>query len=167
MGIDVPMVDWDKKNTEVRDHYFVAHELMIADFRVTLHLASRPLLPGLRDLPYRDGAKQRKITPDWSFTLLDGGDRLDYYLEADRSTMTTGDYLLKLRAYWLYFTQKQEAFRVLTVCKSEARVRNLVTIARQIDSPFFWFTTADSTHSRLFESIWQTPADDATHHLLE
>lgn len=53
---------------------------------------------------------------------------LDFFLEADRSTMTDGDYLAKLRAYWLFWKQERQkadqrleardAFRVLTVCKT-------------------------------------------------
>lgn len=193
-GVNVPNVDWDKKNTEVKDHYFVAHELMIGDFRVVLHLALKdrqgltvaPISPG-DVLPYLDDAgKQRKIKPDWSFTLVDGDDALDFFMEADRSTMTDGDYLAKLRAYWLFWKQERQkadqgleardAFRVLTVCTTEARARNLCTIARHADdhktgSPLFWFTTAEhysiKAPSRLFDAIWQTPADEAPHELLE
>lgn len=193
-GVDVPKVDWDKKNGEIKDQYFVAHELMVGDFRVTLHLTLKdrrgltlaPVSPG-DVLPYRDDARrQRKIKPDWAFTLVDGDDELDFFLEADRSTMTDGDYLLKLRAYWLFWNQEKakadhglearDAFRVLTICKSEARARNLRTIARQADdrkagSPMFWFTSSErysiETPSHLFGPIWQTPADEAPHHLLE
>lgn len=193
-GVHVPKVDWDKKNTEVKDQYFVAHELMIADFRVMLHLALTdrqgltvlPISPG-DVLPYRDDAgKQRNIKPDWAFTLVEGDDALDFFLEADRSTMTDGDYLAKLRAYWLFWKQEKQkadqgleardAFRVLTICKTEARARNLRTIARQADdrkkgSGMFWFTTAEhwsiETPSQLFDPIWQTPADDRFYHLPE
>ena len=193
-GVDVPKVGWDKKNAEVKDQYFVAHELMIGDFRVTLHraLKDRRALtlssasPG-DVLQYVDDAgKQRKIEPDWPFTLLDGDDELDFFLEADRSTMTDGDYLAKLRAYWLFWKQEKQkadqgleardAFRVLTVCKTEARARNLRATARYADdhkagSGMFWFTSAErysiQESSHLFDPIWQTPKGEGFHHLLE
>jgi hypothetical protein len=153
---------------------------MIGDFRITLHRAldERLTLLTLGDkLPYHDPTgKERTIEPDWAFTLLEGNDRLDFFLEADRSTMPNTDYLAKLRAYWLYWTQKRDAFRVLTVCKSEARTRNLRSIARHAyDEPtgaaMFWFTSAErysiEAPSQLFDPIWQTPADEEPHHLLE
>lgn len=191
-GVDVPKVDWDKKNTEVKDQYFVAHELMVADFRVMLHLA----LTGRQDLAlattspgkilqYTDDAgKPRKIEPDWSFTLIEGDDELDFFLEADRSTMTDGDYLTKLRAYWLFWKQEEQnaaqglearnAFRVLTICKTEARARNLRIIARHADdgkkgSDMFWFTHSArygiEEPACLLKAIWQTPVDDQLYHL--
>ena len=172
-GAEVLKVNWDKKNAELKDRYNIQHELMIGDFRITMDLALRERQDVTLSALSRD---TRQIIPDWPFTLIDGRVRGDFFLEADRSTMTTGDYLSKLKAYWRYWTETHDPFRVLTVSKSADRTRNLRTIARhaydeEYGARMFWFTTAGrygiETPASLFEPIWQTPADDTTHHLLE
>jgi Replication-relaxation len=202
-GIDRGAVDWRKKNKEI-SNYFVYHSLMISSFRATLELASRArgelkLLNwtgegGVRENVYVDvlirpgqGKRERiPLVPDGFFSLEDPGDpayQLDFFLEADRSTMTNERFLNKMRAYWCYWKEIKngrrkgpEAFRVLTITKSEARKENLRRITRAADdyksgSVMFWFASEENYRpddpEMILKPIWQTPRDDARHHLLE
>ena len=261
-------IDWNKKNTELKDVYFRAHTVSTAKFRVALEMGLRQkafpeaqelvahwpaeqhqaamhgalavlrrqntaarwssdefeakartvilehLVPGmlpqirlstLKDVPpitptvrlsdkgpeaqlyYTDEkGKRRRIIPDWSFTLIDSNDELDFFLETDRSTMTNHDFFLKLRAYWVFWKQQQElskqgspaltTFRVLTTCRSRERFENLRSLARDVDdkqtgSEMFWFAEESDIDPHrpegIWQPIWQTPRDDRVHHVLE
>lgn len=133
-----------------------------------------------------DKGKPRRIMPDWPFTLIDGRRELDFFLETDRSTMTDGDFFLKLRAYWLYWQQEKEraaqglgvmpTFRVLTTCRSRERMENLRRVAWEVDdqkrgSLMFWFAFEGDYRPEdggsCWQPIWRTPRDEQVHQLLE
>jgi hypothetical protein len=202
-GFDRGAVDWRKKNKEIST-YFVYHSLMISNFRATLELASRArgelkLLNWTGEGEIKEsvhievsmrpgqGRKERiPIVPDGFFSLEDPADpayQLDFFLEADRSTMTNERFFNKMRAYWCYWKeiksgkrQGPEAFRVLTITKTEARKENLRRITQKADdyqkgSPMFYFTSEEnySPHDpqTVLNPIWQTPVDESRHSLLE
>ncbi len=145
-----------KRNAEIQARY-VAHQAMIADFRITLILAARSS-PAVRLLRFeregepirdsvaveRDGRRQRlPVNPDGFFGLQfpglpEGRNKAFFFLEADRSTMTRERFVQKLVAYWEWLrhgghTRKVgiKSFRVLTVTKSEERAAGLVQAARE------------------------------------
>ncbi len=148
------MGDWRKRNQDLQDRY-IAHQMMITNFRIALRLAMRER-PDVRLLLFRregldlrdrvmaqsNGRRQSlPINPDGFFGLQfpdlpEGKNRAFFFLEADRSTMTRERFLQKLVAYWEWFskgghTQKHgiRTFRVLTVTRSEERMANLLAAA--------------------------------------
>lgn len=197
-GMDRGQVRWREKNREAGDRY-LRHTLMVSDFRTCLTLALRQrddaeLLFWKREkqaqlsdeVTYRgpEGGKRRiPVVPDSFFGIEDPGGKMYFFLEADRSTMTNRRFLKKMRGYWKWWQQGGhrekygiEAFRVLTVTKSEARKENLRETTRQADdrqdgSLMFWFTARDrydlEEPERVLQPVWQTPRDDQRHGLLE
>lgn len=203
LGIDRGAVDWRKKNKEIST-YFVYHTLMISNFRAVLELASRNR-PGLKVLNWTSegkikesvfidvflrpgqGKKERvPLVPDGFLTLEDPKDpsyEFNFFLEADRSTMTNERFLNKMKAYWTYWKDIKNnqrkgpgAFRVLTVTKTEARKENLRRLTKQADdyskgSLMFYFTSEENYSlddpEAILKAIWQTPRNDDFHCLLE
>lgn len=146
--------DWRKKNRDLQYRY-IAHQKMIANFRIALTLAIRErsdirlLFFHREELALRDrvtvvknGRRQvLPINPDGFFGLRfpglpEGRNRAFFFLEADRSTMTRERFLQKLVGYWEWFchgghTRRHgiRSFRVLTVTKSEERLVSLLRVA--------------------------------------
>ena len=184
-------VDWLTKNKEVREHY-IHHALMISNFRVVLNLALRNDQEAklsqwqqgreLRDYVKFEGRKVA-VVPDAFFTLEDREDRMYFFLEADQSTMTRGRFLRKMKAYWEWWKKGGheeklgiKSFRVLNLCKGEARKKNLRQISREADdrktgSLMFWFASENeinlSDPGRILKPIWQTPVDNNWHSIFE
>jgi len=184
-------VDWMTKNRETKERY-IFHRLMISNFRTVLTLALKNTHQAklaswrqgrdLKDYVKLDGQRVA-VVPDAFFTLEDPQSRMHFFLEADQSTMTRGRFLKKMKAYWQWWKQGGQekkfdikSFRVLTICKSEARKENLRQTAKDADdykkgSLMFWFTSENeiglSNANRILEPIWQTPASDKYHYILE
>lgn len=160
---------------EVGDRY-VAHQLMIGQFRIALTLAARAAgieFDWLRlpvDLPLR---------PDGFFALRfsdlpEGRNRAFFFLEADRSTMTRERFVKKLEAYQSWYEADGHTgqlgirnFRVLTVTKSDERATSLMraaTATRALSAglPRFWFASnaglaLSCATSRMLDPIWRVP----------
>ena len=175
---------WSKKNREIMNRY-VAHQAMVANFRITLELAVkerqdvRILFFRREGLDLRDRVAVRNngreetfpINPDGFFGLQfpdlpDGRNRAFFFLECDRSTMTRERFARKLDAYRQWYESGRHtakhgirSFRVLTLTKSEERARSLLGVSPR--EPFFWFTSekrfAPDRPSSIFEPIWETP----------
>lgn len=178
-------IDWQKKNHEVK-FPFLDHALMVADFRITLALAAKnkggielaqwQQGKELRDYVKLEG-KNKVILPDAFFTIKQQGKTYNFFLEADRSTMTLDRIRQKIAAYWRWKEQNQHQkkfnivrFRVLFITISEERKNNMRKIAEQgIDRPgglpLFLFTCEKNYHYRepatLLKPIWQSPADQS------
>jgi hypothetical protein len=169
-GVDRGRGDWDKKNRDVKDQYFRAHKLMIANFRVILTLAITELpeteLTGWKreeDLVKHtvDVVEERQRTvrvsfmPDGFFVLCHQGQYQSFFLEADRGTESNDDFLRKMRAYWHFWQQGRhqelydiDSFRVVVATTTEARKENLRTTTKrantdQTGSNMFWFTSEE------------------------
>ena len=144
-----------RRNAGIQARY-VAHQAMIADFRITLILAARSS-PAVRLLRFeregepiqdsvtveRDGRRQRlPVNPDGFFGLQfpdlpEGRNKAFFFVEADRSTMIRERFVQKLVGYWAWFCQGGhtrklgiKSFRVLTVTKSDERAAGLTDAAR-------------------------------------
>ena len=163
--------------------FYLAHTLMISQFRVCLELAvrARPDLElALWKVPQRPlarvpiGRERVAVIPDAHFILKNAeGAYAHFFLEADRGTMSQKRFLAKLQSYWqlrsrIYVNDIPSAFRVLTIAESERRMENLIATAVDADprrrgSGMFCFA-AETDYSledpeALFRAIWRTPAD--------
>ena len=189
LEVDRGKVNWQTKNREVGLHY-IDHTLMVSNFRATLTLALKPLQeanliswgqgPELKVTALVDGQRVA-IVPDGFFTVQGKGP-LHYFLEADRSTMTSKRFLRKMRAYWRWWKDGGHQnkfgisrFRVLTLTISEKRKENLRKLAtraddRQQGSPMFLFACEKNFRleqpEAILQAIWQTPVDDKWHSIL-
>jgi hypothetical protein len=193
-------IDWLTKNKETSQKY-IAHRLMISNFRVVLNLALRQhegvslfrWWQGkvLKDYVIVHDKKIRKvpIVPDGLFTLEDANNAMDFFVEADQSTMDLKRMFWKMRAYWEWYcrwdkrngepyNQKLDVgpFRVLMLCKTEDRKENLQYIAREADPKgiglsMFYFASEKNFDlgdpSTILKPIWQTPINESYHSLLE
>jgi hypothetical protein len=170
---------------------------MLPQLRLRSMATVPPVMPSVRLKPIgpqvplvytSDEGKQRRIIPDWAFTLINERRELDAFLETDRSTMTRGDFFSKLRGYWLFWLEQKQkaaqglpamtAFRVLTTCKSRERAEGLRLIAREVDdrkqgSFMFWFAPEEDYDPYRPESMWGAiwwtarEGDTQVHQLLE
>jgi hypothetical protein len=170
-GADVLEVSARK---DVGDRY-VAHQLMIGDFRIALtHAAGAHGI----DLTWRTLPQALPVRPDGFFSLQfpelpEGRNRAFFMLEADRSTMPRERFVEKLRAYraWHLAGGHTEAlgirtFRVLTVTRSDERLGGLVRAAREagevgLSLRHFWFASEKrftaEVPGAIFGWIWETP----------
>jgi hypothetical protein len=171
---------------------YIAHALMISQFRATLTLALKehPTKPKiekwLQGYELKDALALRgenpELVPDAFFTIGEGDDALDFFLEADRSTMPRERVLEKMKIYWKWYREERQEktlgirnFRVLTITKSEERAENLRKIAKNADdrktgSNMFLFLS-ETQYSLLkpeavLSPIWAS-AKDEKHAILE
>jgi Replication-relaxation len=199
-GAEVLFADAEERDEKVRlvkqnrrtTFPYIAHALMISQFRATLTLALRsyPSNPKiekwLQGYELKDALALRgenpELVPDAFFTIGEGNDALDFFLEADRSTMPRERVLDKLKIYWKWYKEgRQEKtlgirnFRVLTITKSEERAENLRKIAKNADdkktgSNMFLFlseTQYDLTKPEaMLSPIWAS-AKNEKHAILE
>jgi hypothetical protein len=170
-GADVLEVSQQK---DVGDRY-VAHQLMIGDFRVAIGQAAKALSI---DVSWRPVQRESPVQPDGLFSLRfpdrpEGANRAFFCLEADRSTMPRRRFVEKLLAYQAWYASGGhtaalgiKSFRVLTATKSPERLTSLLaalaheprlTILRRA----CWFAVLPEAIGAdgVFEPIWQT-ADD-------
>lgn len=171
--------------------FYLAHTLMVAEFRVCLTLACRAradlVLTDWR-VPERPlarvnlGANRVAVIPDARFSLQAQDGRVaHFFLEADRGTMSLKRFLLKLQAYWQLRSRSLAddlpgPFRVLTITPSLRRMENLIATAKNADprrtgSRMFCFTCEDDYNlndpEALFAPIWRSPADRVPHAIVE
>lgn len=156
-GIAEPMMLGERLRSHELSELFLKHEMMIVDIHVLVHLACRGDSPirlsawregkGLYDsvqVADHKGTNRLPVRPDAFFTLVDsrrpeGANRANFMLEADRSTASHTRFQEKIRAYWGYVEQglheqklRVRGFRVLTVTLTDARARNLSTLAASL-----------------------------------
>lgn len=183
-------IDWTTKNRGA-GNWYINHALMISNFRTVLTLALKNHKEAnlfrwwqgqkLKDYVNVDG-KKIAIMPDALFTLEDAHNAMDFFLEADRSTMDTKRILYKMKRYWEWYLQwdKKDGkrynekldvgpFRVLILCKTEERKESLRRKAKEVDEQgtglrMFYFVSENeislSDPERILQSIWQTPNDE-------
>jgi len=196
-GIDHAKIQWERERNEVKNffvrHTLAVSQFracLTAALRehpeAELWFWMRENPQELKDYVYlRDGIQKKRlsIVPDGYFGIEDPGGRMYFFLEVDRSTMTNARFLNKMRAYWHWWKQGGhrrkfgiESFRVLTITTTEQRKENLRRRAKEADakqagSGIFWFASEESYQLKepetILKPIWQTPRDDAMHHLLE
>jgi hypothetical protein len=145
---------------------------MIGNFRVAMARATRE-----REIifSWRPFPADAPVRPDGFFSLQfperpEGRNRAFFFLEADRSTMTRERFVQKLVSYWRWYragghTEKLgiKGFRVLTVTKSEERLRSLLGATARTSElsgvlALFWFASehrfGPELPGRIVEPIW-------------
>jgi hypothetical protein len=193
-GIDRKAIEWTTKNRESSERY-IRHALMVTHLRHSVVVSLRDLHDLQLELWEPDGAFLAKVQyqdtvrtpsgprtqvvdgvvkPDSLFLMTGRGQRIHYFPEADRSTMTNARYLTKLKAYYAFYTtyvrdnpsSPIKQMRVLTITRSEARKDNLRNIAQQVSQDakgLFWFICEQvylGHPQQIFEATWQTLEDD-------
>lgn len=140
--------DWNAKNHSLHD-LSIRHTLLVSQVRAVVELACGAR-PGLRlhfwkegrelidrvDVALPEGYAAVPVAPDAFFALEDAKGRMNFFLEADRGTMTVTRFVRKLQAYAACFRDGRHKdkfgirfFRVLTVTTTPARTSNLVSAA--------------------------------------
>jgi len=182
-------VRWKPKDNAVSPT-FLDHMLAINDVRVIAdclprHSAWR-LTEWLDDSNFRQGDYQNKVPfryqkagvryhyPDAYFTLesVDEEKTAHFFLEQDQGKMSHARWREKIRAYTTFRESgtafkhyKTKQFRMLTVTKSQPRVRTLVQTTEQAGgNHYFWFTSKDKVSiwqpHKLLEPIWSVCTKD-------
>ena len=164
------LIEWRLRHHELKE-LFLKHQLMLVDLHCMLELASRGTNITLSI--WREGKelwdtvtmwRDRKrvdlpVCPDAFFVLEDksrpeGRNRLNFFVEADRSTSTHKRFQQKLVAYWQYrkdglHTKKYgiKTFRIVTFTLTPARAISLSAAAREVLPSealnYFVFASAD------------------------
>ena len=169
----------------------IGHSLMISQFRVCLTLALRK--KGSRITRWLQGQDLKEVlsyrganpplVPDAYFKIEDEGDTINFFLEADRATMTTERFVRKLKIYWSWREDKtlQEKlrlthYRVLTITPSEGRSESLRAAGKDGDprgsgSLMYLFAPETryniGTPDAVLQAVWKSPKDDTPHSILE
>src|SRR5439155_15241505 len=186
---DPTATDWNFQNRTLHD-FSIQHTLLIAHIRTVLTAACArhadlkliswregPATQDAIEVALPEGYRRIPVAPDAYIALEDAKGRMNFFLEADRGTMTLKRFHLKLRAYAAYWREKKHHdkfgirnFRVLTVATSAVRCKNLVAAVEEDDDlrPFarmFLFTEEQklciSRPPSMFEPIWWMPGHTA------
>lgn len=167
-----------KRKRQRVEPFFLAHELLVARFRLRLAQFGAPHGVGMKD--WREGAaatltvegrdrsgefRSERITPDGMAWLASPRARFAFCLEADRGTMTVGRVRTKFVRYGIAQESGAmrrhfgaERFRVLVVAPSEKRLASLKQAAEGGGAPNVWLTTEDQLERDLVaEAVWQRP----------
>lgn len=179
-----------KLNSETTFPY-IAHALMISQFRAALALACGK--EGVAISRFRQGSDLKRglklrgetpsLVPDAFFTIEKGDRRWNFFLEADRSTMTQERFLEKLKTYWAWWREERykeklgvSRFRVLTITVSKERKENLRRIGKNADTKrqgsnmFLFLSETEYSLAKpeiLLSPAWASPKDEAKHAMLE
>jgi DNA-binding HxlR family transcriptional regulator len=170
---------------------FLQHSLMISNFKTVLELALKETghsklsawrEPKVIDAIY-SGGERLPIAPDAFFTIEDEDCLMNFFLEADRSTMAFERMMKKFKGYWDWRAEGRHKeklgisnFRVLTVALTEDRKESIRKIAKKADdsqngSEMFWFACENSYNlehpETILQPIWKTPKNEDLHHILE
>jgi hypothetical protein len=174
------VIEWRLRHHELKE-LFLKHQLMLVDLHCMLELASRGT--GVSLPVWREGKElwdsvttwldrervELPVCPDAYFVLEDssrpeGRNRLNFFVEADRSTATHKRFQQKLIAYRQYLedglhTRKYgiKTFRVVTFTLTPERAANLSAAARDVLPPdalkYFLFASVDRLSLRNAQPI--------------
>ncbi len=155
-GIGSPDVMGKRLRTNELKPLFLNHEMMIVDVHVALTIVSKNSHARLVDwregrelfdtvlIVDHKGSASSPVRPDAFFSLEDSrrpaeANRTHFALEVDRSTESQPRFEEKIRANWHYIEQGLHArkyeikgLRVLTVAVTNARARNLCSLAAKV-----------------------------------
>jgi hypothetical protein len=200
VGIDVlveqgiasrEVIEFRLRHQELKE-LFLRHQLMLVDLRCILELACRGTSIRLdtwregkhlwdRVVTWHDRARvELPVCPDAFFTLEagsrpEGRNRLNFFLEADRSTSTHKRFQQKLIAYRQYLedgrhTKKYgiKTFRVVTFTVTEQRAHALSAAAREVlpETAFKYFLFASvqglsiADPKQILSDIFVTPEEE-------
>lgn len=167
---------------------FIAHELLVARFRIRLAAAGAPVGVGIYD--WADSAAARitfegrdqdgtlrteRLTPDGIGWVSSRKARFAFCLEADRGTMTVGRVAAKFDRYREIGARRllepklgASRFRVLVVAPSAARLASLKGAAEAAGLHSVWLVTeGDLERDLLLEHVWARAGSDERFALLK
>ncbi len=168
-----------KQLLEIKN-FSLPHYLLINEFRLAFFLVSNNN-PGIslktwktqKEIPLR--LEEKEFYPD-AYLVYGYREKLySLFLEIDRSTETNKRFQGKVENYLKYgfdgYYRKQfgfQFFRVLIVCPSKARLKNLKKLIEQKTDRMFWLAIqADISPEKILTKIWQRPGQDFRFSLLE
>ena len=179
-GIDPLKIKQKRKRILEISNFYLPHYLLINEFRLAFSLASKnnPEISlkswsTQKEIPLRLGEKE--FYPD-AYLVYGYREKLySLFLEIDRSTETNKRFAGKAGNYLKYgfdgYYRKQfgfQFFRVLIICPSAARLKNLKKLIEQKTNKMFWLALqADISPEKILTRIWQRPAKDSLFSLLE
>jgi len=156
------------------------HYLLINEFKLAFSLSSKnkPEI-NLKSWRMQKEAplclEEKKFYPDAYFVYGLHNKLYSFFLEIDRSTESNKRFQEKINNYLEYglggYYQKQSGFqffKVLVVCQSMARLRNLKKLIEQKTDKMFWLAIQeDVSPEKLLSKIWHRPAKDSLFSILE
>ncbi|MBU4444526.1 replication-relaxation family protein [bacterium] len=179
-GVDAMTIKQKRKQLLKIKNVFLPHYLAINGFRLAFSLASKSK-PEItlkswktqKEIPLC--LEERKFYPDAYFVYGFRGKLYSIFLEVDRSTESNKRFQEKVDNYLKYgfdgYYQKQfgfQFFRVLVVCQTMARLRNLKKAIEQKTDKMFWLAVQqDIRPEMILAKIWHRPAKDPVFSLLE
>jgi hypothetical protein len=176
LGIDLNLVNLERKSTSNLKELFLCHVLGLNDIRIAFYLGldTHPEMALERWINDNDCHQQYRVAvsgksvikqfrPDGYFRIIYKGKLYSFFIEYDRSTMTVGRFAGKVHSYLdfhaLGYYRKRfgvQYFRVLVVTKTRERLYNLKKAVEVNTDKLFWFTTINQiTSNTVFSPIWQ------------
>lgn len=175
------------RHTREKSNLFLAHDMLITRFHMSLALATRGASLVLTGWEQRravlldsagNGYARLSVNPDALFGLTDrekpeGQNAAYFFLEIVRSRESEyereqSNFMRKMEAYAAYHRQGKAAarfgianFRVITVTPTKQRALNLCAKLKEasLASARFWFTDLASASERILDKIFFTPKD--------
>lgn len=179
-GIDPLKIKQKIKRLLEISNFYLPHYLLINEFRLAFFLAvknnpgmSLKLWKTQKEIPLH--LEEKEFYPD-AYFVYGWRDKLySLFLEIDRSTETNRRFQVKVVNYLKYgfdgYYRKQSGFqffRVLIVCPSAARLKNLKKLIEQKTDKMFWLAVqGDISPGKILTRIWQRPGRDSLFSLLE
>lgn len=179
-GIDPLRIKQKRKQLLEIRNFSLPHYLLINEFRLAFSLASKNK-PGIslktwntqKEMPLR--LEEKEFYPDAYFIYGYRNKLYSLFLEIDRSTETNKRFQGKVENYLKYgfdgYYRKQfgfQFFRVLIVCPSVARLKNLKKLIEQKTDKMFWLAVqGDISPEKIVTRIWQRPGKDSVFSILE
>ena len=179
-GLDPLKIKQKRKQLLEIKNASLPHYLSINKFRLAFSLASKnnPLISlkswkTEKEIPL--SLEEREFYPDAYFVYGFRGKLYSIFLEVDCSTESNKRFHGKVENYLKYgfdgYYQKQfgfQFFRVLVVCQSTARLKNLKKLVEQKTDKMFWLALQEDISSeKILAKIWHRPAKDSVFSLLE
>ena len=179
-GIDPLKIKQKRKQLLEIRNFSLPHYLLINEFRLVFSLAAKnnPEISlkswsTQKEIPLR--LEEKEFYPDAYFIYGYHNKLYSLFLEIDRSTETNKRFRGKLENYLKYgfdgYYRRQSGFqffRVLIVCPSAARLKNLKKLIEQKTDRMFWLAVqGDISSEKILTKIWQRPAKDSLFSLLE
>jgi hypothetical protein len=179
-GIDPLKIKRKRKQLLKIKNSSLPHYLSISEFRLAFFLASQNNheinLKSWRTQKETPLAlEDKKFYPDAYFVYGYRGKFYSLFLEIDHSTESNKRFAEKVDNYLKYgfrgCYQRQfgfRFFRVLVVCRTEARLNNLKKLIEEKTDKMFWLAVQqDILPEKILTKIWQRPARNSLFSLLE